>query len=679
MHMRKHFHPYKALAAFLCFLLLNNSAAAQWVRRADALQTRSEATSVIYKGKYYVFLGFGNSDLVPAANSEVYDPATGLWQLLAPIPAGKAMTHQGIAQLGDQVWHIGGRVGKHPGVLTSEIWIYHIGSDTWSQGPSLLNPATGSKLLWGGGGAAYIDRTLHVWGGFVGTACNGDQSTFHLTLDVDAWQLQPSLAAPWKNVKAPMPLKRNHFGTVLLNGKIYAIGGQTGHDCGGGLDQRWAHAYDPANNSWQRLPDMPEPRSHIEGSIFALDGKIYVLGGQVANNANTRKVTVFDPVANNGQGQWTNVDILLLPSAYEGPASKVIGSTLLFSHGGEGSSRNVRRTLFTRTIGRNPDNRFLFPSGCNNISLLAGTSAQGQVLMFTTDSSAAYTVSSNAPWLMPTVNASGTAAPNGITVGYTVDASTLLPGTYSASLVVAGEGFAAASYCVNLRVGSRLLEAENAVRVGGVFANYNPGYTGTGYVDYKNATGDYIEWTVEMPSVRSMELQIRYANGGTSNRPMRLSVNGTVVTQSLAFPVTGSFRNWAYAKLLVNLAAGVNTIRLTANGASGPNTDHLVVAPPPAPTLATTQSQQGPADTRSFSVAPNPVSGTTLLTLDWVPNQPVMIQVVDAGGNVRRQVRHYKAGSNKIPLSLSGLPPDTYLLLLRSGNWMAGKQVLVTP
>lgn len=646
---------------------------------ADALQRRSEASSVVYGGKYYVFLGFGNSDLVPVATSEVYDPNTGSWQLLAPIAAGKAMTHQGVALLGDEVWHIGGRVGKHPGVLTSEIWIYHINSDSWSQGPSLINPATGGRLLWGGGGAAFVGNILHVWGGFAGTACNGDQSSFHLTLDVAAWRAQPTQPAAWQNVAPPMPMKRNHFGTVLLNGKIYVLGGQTGHDCGGGLDQRWVHVFDPVANTWQRLADLPEPRSHIEGSSFALDGKIYVLGGQVANNANTRKVTVFDPQAAGGAGQWNNADSLVLPAAFEGPGTKVIGATLLFSHGGAGSSRNPSLQFYHRPIQRNPLYRLLLPSTCTPISVQPGGSTQQQTLLFTTDSTAVYTLQSTVPWLVATSPDGGTVTPNGTLLGYAVDAAGLTPGIYNGSLKVMADGFAEATLCVTLQVGTQQLEAETAARKGGVLATYNPGYTGSGYIDFKNATGDYIEWTATMPVAQTMELQIRYANGGTANRPMRLSINGTVVTQSLAFPVTGSFRNWAYSRIKVNLAAGPNKIRITANGASGPNTDHLVVAAPVAKPMAVGKQAANADPPPAMTVAPNPAIGTTRVLLNWIPKSPLVVQIVDAMGTVHRQFSYAQLGEPAFTVSLAGLRADTYVLVLRSGTVVLRRRLLVLP
>ncbi|MDQ3291912.1 MAG: carbohydrate-binding protein, partial [Bacteroidota bacterium] len=121
-------------------------------------------------------------------------------------------------------------------------------------------------------------------------------------------------------------------------------------------------------------------------------------------------------------------------------------------------------------------------------------------------------------------------------------------------------------------------EAEQAVLNGAVVTTNQPGYTGTGFVDYVHATGDFIEWTVNATAAGSFLLEFRYANGGTANRPLQLQVNGTVVSASLAFSPTGSWSSWSLSSSSVaNLTAGTNKIRLTTIGSNGPNIDHLVV------------------------------------------------------------------------------------------------------
>jgi N-acetylneuraminic acid mutarotase len=425
----------------LCCLILNANVFAQWTKKADARYVRSDVPgSVVYNGKLYVFFGFYDSTLHILSNSEVYNPAQNTWTLLNPIPAGKAASHQGVLLIDNTVWHIGGRVGNHPGPLTNEIWIYNISSDSWSQGPSLVDPATGKPIKWAAGGVALIGRTLHLFGGMIETACNSDQSKYHLTLNIDEWLLNPGKPAPWKNTKAIMPVARNHFATVVLGGKIYALGGQFGHDCYGGQDQKYSHVYDPATDKWKELPLMSAPRSHCDAASFAMDGKIYLVGGQGLYGSSVNYVTVFNPLSNNGVGTWTNDNNLVLPTVYEGMSAKLINNEIIISHGGVGTSRKPQKLTFSRTMARTPVYKLLFSSDTLNLRVAPGKQLDTSAVLFTIDGTKNYSLSSNASWLKVTKNSTGLATANGRDITLSASAATLATGRYQATLTATGTG-----------------------------------------------------------------------------------------------------------------------------------------------------------------------------------------------------------------------------------------------
>ncbi|MHC4988935.1 MAG: Ig-like domain-containing protein, partial [Planctomycetota bacterium] len=122
-----------------------------------------------------------------------------------------------------------------------------------------------------------------------------------------------------------------------------------------------------------------------------------------------------------------------------------------------------------------------------------------------------------------------------------------------------------------------IYEAEDATLVGPTINTGNAGYTGSGYVNYVNNTGDYIEWTVTAASAGSWDLWFRYGQGDT-DRPLEIKVNGQVVAASFSFPNTGGWGVWDITALLpVTLNAGANTVRATTIGFEGPNIDHLAV------------------------------------------------------------------------------------------------------
>jgi glucose/arabinose dehydrogenase len=152
-------------------------------------------------------------------------------------------------------------------------------------------------------------------------------------------------------------------------------------------------------------------------------------------------------------------------------------------------------------------------------------------------------------------------------------------------------------------------QAENATVSQGVVATNHAGYTGTGFVDFTNVAGSYVEFAVNAPKTLTYSLEFRYANGSTTagdNRAMNVSVNGTVVT-SANFPPTGGWDTWSTVTVNATLPAGTAAVRATATTATGgPNLDRLRVA--------------GSDDTQPPS-RPGPASCTGItsssLTLNW--------------------------------------------------------------
>jgi hypothetical protein len=125
---------------------------------------------------------------------------------------------------------------------------------------------------------------------------------------------------------------------------------------------------------------------------------------------------------------------------------------------------------------------------------------------------------------------------------------------------------------------TQILQAENAAFSGAVIATNQTGYNGTGFIDFTNDSGDYLQWTVNVPTAGSYALSIRYALL-SSGRPLELKVNGSVKVASLDFPATGSWSSWSLLNSTQTLNAGNNTIRLTTIGSNGGNFDELTVAP----------------------------------------------------------------------------------------------------
>jgi hypothetical protein len=128
--------------------------------------------------------------------------------------------------------------------------------------------------------------------------------------------------------------------------------------------------------------------------------------------------------------------------------------------------------------------------------------------------------------------------------------------------------------------GSRY-EAENGTYSAGSTVDSNhTGFSGTGFVNTPNATGSYVEWTINSTQAGNATINIAYANGQASgqtvDRPADITINGTLLKAGQSFPGTANWDTWQTVPLTVPLNAGANTIRLTATTTNGdPNLDYL--------------------------------------------------------------------------------------------------------
>jgi hypothetical protein len=119
------------------------------------------------------------------------------------------------------------------------------------------------------------------------------------------------------------------------------------------------------------------------------------------------------------------------------------------------------------------------------------------------------------------------------------------------------------------------VEAESGT-CDGTIDNNHAGFSGTGFCNTTNATGSTETLTLNAASAGAVPVRIHFSNGTTSDRPMSISVNGTIQVASQSFPVTPNWDTWADATVTLNLAAGANTVVFTSTTAGGgPNLDYV--------------------------------------------------------------------------------------------------------
>ncbi|XP_065053415.1 kelch-like protein 18 [Rhopilema esculentum] len=90
----------------------------------------------------------------------------------------------------------------------------------------------------------------------------------------------------------PMTMQRSRVAVVVLDSKLYALGGFDGN-----VRLNDVERFDPYANRWERVCPMNVRRSALGAAV--MDGKIYVVGGY-DGNASLNSVECFDPAMN----QW---------------------------------------------------------------------------------------------------------------------------------------------------------------------------------------------------------------------------------------------------------------------------------------------------------------------------------------------------------------------------------------
>ena len=282
-----------------------------WTTKAANPIIRAEALRAVVDNKLYVFGGF-SGDLGPVKRSDVYDPMTDKWTPIADLPT--RVTHAGVAVDGHNVYVAGGYVGigatgYNQTFGVTDVWRYNVDTNTWSSFTKLPKAMAG-------GGAAVINHTLHYFGG---DDSNRNDAGDHFAIDL------ADANAAWQR-RAALPDPRSHFGTVLLDGKIYAIGGQHGNDAAL-TTVTTANRYDPSTDKWSTLAPLSVAVSHFASAAFAIGNRIIVAGGETANEQPTNRVTAYNVDSNT----WTSLSPL--PSARFSGVGAAIDGVIYFTTG----------------------------------------------------------------------------------------------------------------------------------------------------------------------------------------------------------------------------------------------------------------------------------------------------------------------------------------------------------
>ena len=204
--------------------------------------------------------------------------------------------------------------------------------------------------------------------------------------------------------------------------------------------------------------------------------------------------------------------------------------------------------------------------------------------------------------------------------------------------------------------------------VDGSVDNNNSGFTGSGFANTDNATGEGINWTIS-GGAGDYTFRWRYANGSSTNRTGVLYINGTPVSNE-DFGSTGSWTSWATTSVtLSSQNAGTKNIRIQANQGQGlANIDYLEVTGPGVSAVSCSTGSsfrqlttEAPEKSRLF-LFPNPVSDKLSLHIpDYSGSEAV--KIINMAGLTVHQLQ---APSENFSIDLIHLQPGSYIIQIQT-------------
>jgi N-acetylneuraminic acid mutarotase len=270
----------------------------RWQTGPALAYDRDEPRTAVIDGKVYLVGGVVKVEhqegdrllLTPTADLTRFDPRTGGYEELAPLP--RPLNHVGAAAYKGDLYVLGGYQRRVDADTKGELYRYDPATDRWSRLHSMPEPraamavgVVGDQMIVAGGAR---DRVP-------------DARAFAYDFRTRRWSRLPD-----------MPSQREHVGEAVVDGKLYVLGGRAPQS----LAVNNAERYDPATRRWERLDPLPVPVGGLAG--VDVDGKVVAIGGgDDGRGTVSGAVQEFDPAT----GEWTRLPDMHIPRHGHGAAA----------------------------------------------------------------------------------------------------------------------------------------------------------------------------------------------------------------------------------------------------------------------------------------------------------------------------------------------------------------------
>ena len=220
---------------------------------------RHEAAFVNVNNKFYLLGGRG---IKPVS---IFNPKTKTWTNGAKPPI--EIHHFQPVVYNDKVYVIGAMTGKYPAETpVKNVLIYNTTTNSWEEGGAIP-----TERLRGSTGNVILDEVIYITCGISNGHIDGHKNWF------DSYNVK---TGEW-NVLPNAPQARDHFQSVVANGKIYNLAGRLSKAPNATFSETIGKVdvFDIKNNSWSTIDaEIPTQRAGIMALLYQKN--ILVIGGE---------------------------------------------------------------------------------------------------------------------------------------------------------------------------------------------------------------------------------------------------------------------------------------------------------------------------------------------------------------------------------------------------------------
>lgn len=248
---------------------------------------RHESAFVEFEGKFYLIGGRGVNPV------NVFNPKNNQWSALSPTPF--EVHHFQPVVYNDAIYIVGGMTGGYPRETPLEnIWIFYPNEDKWVKSTEIPE----DRRRGGAGVVVYDDKFYMVCGIDFGHT-SGTSNLFD--------SFDPA-TGKW-TILTKAPTIRDHFSAVVVNDKLFCIGGRNSsyHEPDNfaaffGATNPYVDVYDFKTRQWITLAErFPVPAA--APGIVSIGDHILCFGGE----SNQSKAHNETHLLNTQTGEWTQL------------------------------------------------------------------------------------------------------------------------------------------------------------------------------------------------------------------------------------------------------------------------------------------------------------------------------------------------------------------------------------